>query len=295
MTTKVIIYGVGQMNMLATRLLKDRGIEIAGAINRPGPKIGKDLGLLAGIGYLNVPISDDPEKVLSKTADIVIVAVASELPTMFPIYKQCLEAKKNVATIGESSSFSWRLYPELTIELDNIAKKNGVTITGTGAQDFGIVHLGILMSGACHTIDKIIYRCYFDPTNFGEETRATLSKSPSMYTTFWDNVASALDLTIIDVKENIDDSGTQLSITTEEGIKMIGEYKFTTEKEFKEWEIQGEPNLKVKVNGLGSPVVTSVQTVNRIPHILQAPPGYVTIEKLPILKYQSFWSKQPTE
>jgi len=96
-----------------------------------------------------------------------------------------------------------------------------------------------------------------------------------------------LKLTIIDVKENIDDNGTQLNVTTEEGIEMIGEYKFTTEKEFKEWEIQGEPNLKVKVNGLGSPVVTSAQTINRIPHILQASPGYITIEKLPILKYQS--------
>ena len=31
MTTKVIMYGVGQMNMLATRLLKERGIDIVGA------------------------------------------------------------------------------------------------------------------------------------------------------------------------------------------------------------------------------------------------------------------------
>jgi hypothetical protein len=286
MTTKVIIYGVGQMNMLATRLLKEKSIDIVGAINRPGPKIGKDLGLLAGIDYLNVPISDNPEKVLSKTADIVIVAVASELPIMFPIYKQCLEARKNVATIGESSSFSWRLYPELTIELDNIAKKYGVTITGTGAQDFGIVHLGILMSGACHRIDEIIYRSCFDPTMFGEETLATLSKSPSMYTTFWDNVASALNLNIIDVKETINARGTTLDITTKEGIRMLGQYRLVIGEEFKAWEIRGEPNLSVKVDGLGSPVVTSAQTINRIPHILQAPPGYVTIEKLPILKYQ---------
>ena len=143
------------MNMLATRLLKERGIDIVGAINRPGPKIGKDLGLVSGIDYLNVPISDDPEKVLSKTADIVIVAVASELPIMFPIYKQCLEARKNVATIGESSSFSWRLYPELTVELDNIAKEYGVPITGTGAQDFGIVHLGIFH---IPTLQNIKYR-----------------------------------------------------------------------------------------------------------------------------------------
>ncbi len=285
-STKVIIYGVGQMNMLATRLLSEKGIEIVGAINRPGSKINKDLGLISGIESLNIPISDDPKKVLSQEADIVIVAMVSDLSTMFPIYKQCLKAGKNVATIGESSSFSWRSHPKLTGELDSIAKEYGVTITGTGAQDFGIVHLGILMSGACHRIDEIIYHSCFDPTNFGEETLASLTKSPSIYITFWDNVASALNLNIIDVEETIDASGTKLDITTKEGIRMVGKYKLIAGEEFKAWEIRGEPNLSVNVSGLGSPVVTSAQTINRIPHILQAPPGYVTIEKLPILKYQ---------
>ena len=292
MKLRAMVYGVGQMNMLVTRLLTEKGVEIVGAINRPGPKIGKDLGLLSGIGKLNVLISDKPKTVLSKDADIVIVGVAGELPRMLPIYKQCLEAEKNVATIGESSSYSWRLYPEHTTMLDNLAKEHGVTITGTGAQDFGIVHLGVLLSGACHKIDKIIYRSYFDATHFGKETLAALSKSPSMYTIFWDNVASALKLTIANVEENIGPNGTKLNVTTDQGIEMVGEYTFTTKeehrrgkKEFKEWEIQGEPNLHVKVNGLGSPVVTSAQTVNRIHHIIQAPPGYVTIEKLPILKY----------
>ena len=60
-STKVIIYGVGQMNMLATRLLSEKGIEIVGAINRPGSKINKDLGLISGIESLNIPISDDPK------------------------------------------------------------------------------------------------------------------------------------------------------------------------------------------------------------------------------------------
>jgi len=292
MGIRAIIYGVGQMNMVATRLLTEKGVEIVGAINRPGKKIGKDLGHLSRISKLNVPISDKPEKVLSKEADIVIVGVAGDLPRMFPIYKRCLEAKKNVATIGESSSYSWRLHPELTTNLDNCAKEHGVTITGTGAQDFGIVHLGVLLSGACNKIEKIIYRSYFDATDFGKETLAALSESPSMYTTFWDNVASALNLTVVNIEEKIGTNATTLNVKTEEGIEFIGEYKFTTgeensleEGEFKEWEIQGEPALHVKVKGLGSPVVTSAQTVNRIRHIIQAPPGYVTIEKLPILKY----------
>ena len=125
---------------------------------------------------MGVSISDEPEKVLSHEADIVIVGVAGTLPRMFPIYKKCLEAKINVATIGESSSYSWRLHPELTAELDSCAKANGVTITGTGAQDFGIVHLGVLLSGACHKIKKIIYRSYFDATEFGKDVFKAISK-----------------------------------------------------------------------------------------------------------------------
>lgn len=264
MKAKVILYGMGQMNKLAARLLTEKGIEIVGAIYR----------------------SDNPTEVLSKEADIVIVAVSSDLPTMFPIYKECLEAGKNVATIGESSSYSWRVHPKLTGELDSIARSKGVTLTGTGAQDFGIVHLGVLMSSACHKIDQIIYRNCFDPTLFGKETLATLTQSPSIYVTFWENVASALNLNIVDIDESINASQTILDIKTKEGIRMLGEYKLIVGEEFKAWEIKGQPNLSVKVDGLGSPVVTAAQTINRLSHIIEAPAGYITIEKLPMAKYQ---------
>ncbi len=90
MKTKVILYGVGQMNMMAARLLTEKEIEIVGAINRSGPKVGKDLGLVSGINRLDVLISNNPNEVLSKEADVVIVAVGSDLPNMFPIYKECL-------------------------------------------------------------------------------------------------------------------------------------------------------------------------------------------------------------
>ena len=56
MNLRAMVYGVGQMNMLATRLLAEKGVEVVGAINRSGPKIGKDLGLLSGVEKLNVII-----------------------------------------------------------------------------------------------------------------------------------------------------------------------------------------------------------------------------------------------
>jgi hypothetical protein len=71
----------------------------------------------------------------------------------FPIYKQCIEHGINVLTIGSFASYPWRISPELTRELDEIAKASNVTITGTGNQDFFMVNLGTLMSGVCHRLN----------------------------------------------------------------------------------------------------------------------------------------------
>ena len=62
---RAILYGVGSVNQLAVRLLADRGVEVVGALNRPGPKIGRDAGTLSGTASpLGVLISDDVEATL---------------------------------------------------------------------------------------------------------------------------------------------------------------------------------------------------------------------------------------
>jgi hypothetical protein len=77
-------------------------------------------------------VSDDPEEVLSIPADIVHVAVSNDIEEGFPIYKQCLEHGINVITIGSLASYPSRTSPELTHQLDELARKNGVKIIGTG-------------------------------------------------------------------------------------------------------------------------------------------------------------------
>jgi len=46
---RVMIYGVGYYASEAVRILVQRGWPIVGAVNRAGPKIGQDLGRLAGL------------------------------------------------------------------------------------------------------------------------------------------------------------------------------------------------------------------------------------------------------
>ena len=73
---KVIVYGIGSVNQLAVRMLVERGVQIVGAINRAGPKVGQDVGLLSGLSEpLGVVVSDDVESTLSTPADVVLVAI----------------------------------------------------------------------------------------------------------------------------------------------------------------------------------------------------------------------------
>ena len=48
---RAIVYGVGLSNRIATRLMVEKGVQVVGAVNRSGPKVGKDLGILTGLGY----------------------------------------------------------------------------------------------------------------------------------------------------------------------------------------------------------------------------------------------------
>ena len=47
---RAIVYGVGAMGAIMTRLMIEKGVEIVGAIARSPDKVGCDLGDVAGLG-----------------------------------------------------------------------------------------------------------------------------------------------------------------------------------------------------------------------------------------------------
>jgi hypothetical protein len=64
---RVMIYGVGFYGMEAVRILAKKGWPIVAAVNRTGPKIGQDLGRLAGLNE-----------------DLGVIVRIAKLPTMLP-------------------------------------------------------------------------------------------------------------------------------------------------------------------------------------------------------------------
>ncbi len=82
-----------------------------------------------------------------------------------------------------------------------------------------------------------------------------------------------LDITIeIETMEGIVFRGTMTGRAYDEG-----------EQDFNEWLIKGEPNIHLRNDNPPTLLGTSSQIVNRIPDVINAEPGFVTIDQLPKL------------
>ena len=134
---KAVVFGVGTMNSIITRMLLEKGVEIIGAISRSPAKVGKDLGELTGLGrHLGVAVSKDVSEVLSLEADIAVIAVNSYMSDAQEQLRLCAEHGVNAITLSEEALYPWETSPEITKELDSIAKRTGVTLTGSGHQAY---------------------------------------------------------------------------------------------------------------------------------------------------------------
>jgi 2,4-diaminopentanoate dehydrogenase len=330
---RAVIYGVGKMGSIATRLMLEKGVEIVGAISRSPQKVGKDLGEITGLGrQTNVLIDGDARRVLTTTSpDIAVVTVSSYMPDMYEHFKLCLENGVNVVTTAEEALYPWRTSPMLTAQLDLIAKKRGVSIAGTGQQDVYWMNIASLMMGTAHRVDSLYGKASWNVDDYGPEVAKdqcvgatqeefdAFSRSAERPATFGrsclDALSAQLGLAVASIdcetRPRVADHDTYCksldlkvpagqiigftdidTIHTVQGprltFEMAGYVYEEGQEDFSEWEIRGEPNLRVLNPSLPTDVTTCTQLVNRIPDVINAEPGFVTVDRLPQLKYRAF-------
>jgi len=151
-----IIFGVGSMGKIIARYMLDKGINIVGAVNRKS-YVGDDLGQVAGLGRdLGVVITNNPESIYQNhDIDIAVISTSSDMASLLDIATGILKQGINVLTISEEAFWPWRFTPEMSHELDVLARENKVTISATGLQDACWFNLIAVVTGACHSIDTI--------------------------------------------------------------------------------------------------------------------------------------------
>ncbi len=104
-----------------------------------------------------VIVTNKPEDVLiKKEVDIVILATTSWTSEQMPDLKKIIEAGINCISIAEEMSDAEAQNPELSKQIDELAKIHGVSVLGTGVNPgFVLDLLVVALTGGNHSVERI--------------------------------------------------------------------------------------------------------------------------------------------
>lgn len=167
---KIFQYGCGKMSVYTMRYAIEKGYEIVGAVDINTDVIGKDIGEIMGIDKQGVIVSDvkDAEKLLTELKpDCVIVTTMSLLKDVEEALMLCAKCGVNAITTCEEAFYPINSNPNLTKKIDELAKQNNCTITGSGYQDAFWGNLITTLVGASHNITKIKGSSSYNVEDYG--------------------------------------------------------------------------------------------------------------------------------
>ena len=155
---KAVQYGVGKMSVYTMRYMLEKGIEIVGAVDINPEVIGKDIGEIIGQEKIGVVVTsaDKAKEMMENTKpDICIITTRSLIAELEEPYMLCAELGINAISTCEEAFYPQNSNPILTNKIDELAKKNNCTITGTGYQDIYWGQLITSIAGSTQKITKI--------------------------------------------------------------------------------------------------------------------------------------------
>lgn len=167
---RVVQYGTGKMAVYTMRYVFEKGGEVVGAIDMNPAVIGKDIGEIMGGEEKGVKVTavDKAEEMLKEVKpDIVIVETMSLLNDIKDAFLLCAKLGINAISTCEEAFFPFNSNPTVTNEIDELAKKNGCTITGSGYQDIYWGELISAIAGSTQKITKIKGSSSYNVEDYG--------------------------------------------------------------------------------------------------------------------------------
>ena len=155
---RVVQIGLGPIGTSTTRYLSEHPrLSIVGAIDIDPDKQGKDLGELAGMSALDLPVSGSLDQYSPEVADAAVVTTTSSLERLAPLLFELAGRQWDIVSTCEELSFPWLTHPELSEELDSEAKRREVSILGTGINPgFLMDLLPVALTGICQKVEQIV-------------------------------------------------------------------------------------------------------------------------------------------
>ena len=167
---KVVQYGAGKISVYTMRYVYEKGAEIVGAVDTNPDVIGKDIGEIIGSENKGVKVVslEEAENMMKETnPDIAIVTTMSLFSDVEESLMLCAKLGINAITTCEEAFYPMNSNPVATKKVDELAKQNGCTITGSGYQDIYWGQLISSIAGSTHQITKIKGSSSYNVEDYG--------------------------------------------------------------------------------------------------------------------------------
>ena len=167
---KVVQVGTGKMAKYTMRYVYEKKGEVVGAFDVNKKLIGTDIGTIMGSedkGVVVENFSTFEKRVKELKPDICIIETMSLLADLEDVLLLCAKLGINAITTCEEAFYSYNSNPVLSHKIDELAKTNNCTITGSGYQDIFWGQLITSIAGSTQSIKTIKGSSSYNVEDYG--------------------------------------------------------------------------------------------------------------------------------
>lgn len=159
------------MSRFLMRYVLAKGGELVAAFDMNPAVIGKDVGeLIENGGTVGVKVSDaaNVDAVLKATKpDVCIIATRSTMAELKDAFAVCARNGVNAISTCEEALYPWNSSPDITKELDALAKANNCTLCGCGYPEMFWGFLVTTLAGSSIQLKKIVGSSSYNVEDYG--------------------------------------------------------------------------------------------------------------------------------
>jgi hypothetical protein len=321
---RVVLFGLGPIGKEVGKLALSRAnLELVGAVDIDPSLVGVDLGRCLGTDLdLGVKITAEADSMLAAVRpDVVLHCTQSSIVKVAAQLRTIIDHGASVVSTCEELAFPWHGERSVVAELDQLARKAGVAVLGTGVNPgYAMDTVPLMLSAASQRVDHVNVERVQDAglrrlplmlkVGVGitveefESRRATIGHiglPESLYLVAeglgWDLERSERTLEPV-----IAEAAAQFGNIVVEPGRVLGVHEnvrgfvggverivldlrmyASASDPHDSVEIRGVPDLKLRIDGLHGDLVTAAVAVNAVTAVLRANPGLLTMRDVPVV------------
>lgn len=301
MEIKAVIYGFGEIGKLIAGDAIKRGIEITGVVDVNPSLVGKKL---SNFGFDSEAVISDK---LEFDGEVVFLCTGSWLDRIYPQIEDCIKKGFNVLSTCETLSYSEYRYPELAKKVNELAKKNNVSVLGAGINPgFLLDSLLIFLTApstevnsikAVRSADALKRRDTFqkkigiglDSQEARKQVEEGKISGHAGYAESVMLVCEVLDFKPDDIKEGqevVQENGKALGLkgygsALKEGAEVIRIefHAYSNAEEYEEIEIEGKNSIRWRSTGTKGDIGTAATIINLTEYVVNSRSGLLKISE----------------